>query len=200
MKRLKFILAVESYLVRKGFGVVLKNFPAIYIIKELDSVVQLDQYLKQHSPDYLIICDSLFSKATSIFVENSALIEKTILLNKEDVSDPVRKVKESISINDNQELIQLKIDSLISPHFKDQRDPTIPELSDREKTIVKFAATGFTNKEIAEKLFLSTHTVITHRKNISRKLGIKSLSGLTVYAIVNNIINIEEITGIKKTD
>ena len=63
-----------------------------------------------------------------------------------------------------------------------------------EKTIVRLVAMGLTNKQIAGELFLSAHTVITHRKNISSKLGIKSVSGLTVYAIVNNIITIEELS------
>ena len=68
------------------------------------------------------------------------------------------------------------------------------ELTQREKTIVRQVSLGLTNKQIAEELFLSTHTVTTHRKNISSKLGIKSVSGLTVYAIVNNIITIEEVS------
>ena len=68
------------------------------------------------------------------------------------------------------------------------------ELTQREKTIVRQVSLGQTNKQIAEELFLSTHTVTTHRKNISSKLGIKSVSGLTVYAIVNNIITIEEVS------
>ena len=200
MKRLKFILAVESYLIRKGIGVVLKNIPGNYIIKEVDTVLQLDQYLKRNNPDFIIICDSIFSKVTSIYLENSLLVEKTILINKDHSTDLSQGIKESISLNDTEDLIQLKIERLLEPYYKNHQDPAQPELSDREKTIVQFAAKGFTNKEIAEKLFLSTHTVITHRKNISRKLGIKSVSGLTVYAIVNNIINIEEITGMKKTD
>ena len=49
-------------------------------------------------------------------------------------------------------------------------------------------------KEIGEKLFISIHTVTTHRKNITQKLGIKTVSGLTVYAILNGIINLEEIS------
>ena len=54
-------------------------------------------------------------------------------------------------------------------------------------------ARGLTNKEIAEDLFISTHTVITHRKNIVRKLGIKTVSGLTVYAILNKIIDMTDL-------
>ncbi|WP_308586608.1 LuxR C-terminal-related transcriptional regulator, partial [uncultured Porphyromonas sp.] len=50
-----------------------------------------------------------------------------------------------------------------------------------------------TNKEIAEELFLSTHTVITHRRNIAKKLQIHSPSGLTIYAIMNKLVNLDEI-------
>ena len=67
-------------------------------------------------------------------------------------------------------------------------------LTPRENTIVRLVTTGYTNKQIADQLFLSAHTVITHRKNITSKLGIKSVSGLTIFAIVNNIITIEEVT------
>ncbi len=66
-------------------------------------------------------------------------------------------------------------------------------LSERELSILKLVALGNTNNEIAERLFISTHTVMTHRKNITRKLGIKTVSGLTVYAILNQHIKMEEI-------
>ncbi|MGE5354496.1 MAG: LuxR C-terminal-related transcriptional regulator, partial [Acidobacteriota bacterium] len=46
-----------------------------------------------------------------------------------------------------------------------------------------------------DRLFISPHTVITHRKNISQKTGIKSVSGLTIYAVVNNIIDIDKLNG-----
>ena len=67
------------------------------------------------------------------------------------------------------------------------------ELTPREKLILKHVALGYTNKEIATKLFISTHTVISHRKNITRKLDIKTVSGLTVYSLINGIIKMEDI-------
>ena len=66
-------------------------------------------------------------------------------------------------------------------------------LSEREKDIVRCVAKGMSNKEIADALFLSVHTVTTHRRNISSKLQIHTAAGLTIYAISNKLVNIEEI-------
>lgn len=63
------------------------------------------------------------------------------------------------------------------------------ELSTREKEILVCVAKGMLNKEIADACNLSIHTVITHRKNITRKTGIKTVAGLTVYALLNNLID-----------
>lgn len=67
------------------------------------------------------------------------------------------------------------------------------ELSLREKEVLRLIALGHTNKSIADTLFISTHTVISHRKNITDKLGIKSIPGLTVYAIIQKIISQADI-------
>jgi len=62
------------------------------------------------------------------------------------------------------------------------------ELSLRELEIIELIAKGLTNKQIADKLFLSTHTVNTHRKNIMKKLGIKNTAGIVIYAIQENLL------------
>ena len=67
------------------------------------------------------------------------------------------------------------------------------ELSDREKEILVSVAQGLLNKEIADRHNISINTVITHRKNITRKTGIKTVAGLTVYAILNNLVDINSI-------
>lgn len=66
-------------------------------------------------------------------------------------------------------------------------------LSAREKEVLVCVAKGLINKEIADQLNISIHTVITHRKNISRKTGIKTVAGLTVYALLNNLLDIHSV-------
>ena len=75
---------------------------------------------------------------------------------------------------------------------------TNPEnrLSERECDIVRCVVRGMANKEIAAQLFISLNTVLTHRKNISRKLNIHSVAGLTIYAIAAGLVSLEEV-GIK---
>ncbi|MDD6553042.1 MAG: helix-turn-helix transcriptional regulator [Prevotellaceae bacterium] len=67
------------------------------------------------------------------------------------------------------------------------------ELSQRERDVIIGVVQGLTNKEIADKLFISTNTVITHRRNIAKKLQIHSPAGLTIYAIVNKMVDISEV-------
>ena len=66
-------------------------------------------------------------------------------------------------------------------------------LSAREREIIVCVVKGMTNKQIADALCISTHTVITHRRNIAAKLQIHSAAGLTIYAIVNKLVELSEI-------
>ncbi len=66
-------------------------------------------------------------------------------------------------------------------------------LSEREKEIIVCVVQGMSNKEIADHLFIATNTVTTHRRNIARKLQIHSPAGLTIYAIVNNLVDISTV-------
>ena len=79
-------------------------------------------------------------------------------------------------------------DSSIYNTKDDQRE----ELSEREKDVLVEVVKGLSNKQIADTLALSAHTVMSHRKNIARKLNIHSIAGLTIYAIVNGIISLED--------
>ena len=79
-----------------------------------------------------------------------------------------------------------------APMAKEEKTAT-DDLSQREKEIITCVVKGMSNKEIAESLYISIHTVITHRRNIARKLQIHSPTLLTVYAIVNKLVDISEV-------
>lgn len=80
------------------------------------------------------------------------------------------------------------------PHTRRHHSvPDTEELSEREQDVLVQVVHGLSNKEIADVLCISTHTVITHRKNIARKLNIHSTAGLTIYAIVNKLVDINSL-------
>lgn len=79
--------------------------------------------------------------------------------------------------------------SLLQELAKPDEDQTEEySLTQREKDVLRLIATGLTNKEIADELNISVNTVITHRKNVTQKLGIRSASGLSLYALMNGLI------------
>ena len=96
-----------------------------------------------------------------------------------------------IDINDSKQKIINKLGELLADDSPKKNDDV--ELSKREVDVLVAVAKGMMNKEIADEMNISIHTVISHRKNITRKTGIKSVSGLTVYALLNNLIDENEL-------
>ena len=107
----------------------------------------------------------------------------------------------NIYINDTEDQIVDTINNEINQIDKTNSNPknTIEninleeQLSKREVEVLKLLVRGYTAKEIASKLFISTHTVVTHRKNISKKLNIKSTSAMAIYAVTAKLVNIYDI-------
>lgn len=103
--------------------------------------------------------------------------------------DTLSNFDEIITIDDTRDTILKKIQK----HIKNSDDKNSNSLSDRENDVLKEIVRGRSNKEIADVLNISIHTVMSHRKNIMQKTGIKSQAGLTVYALTNNILNVENL-------
>lgn len=192
------ILLIEpSFLLREGFRTLFSQMGLSFRMEETDLPVTSFNKLIQRSQARLVIV-------------NPTLLHQS-RINR---TDPIMDGVTLIGLVDNQEspLQTGQFDALISRHasrseliqaFEDifrkhglmddaQNDQ---QLSERETEILRLVALGNTNTEIGEKLFISVHTVMTHRKNITRKLGIKTVSGLTVYAILNKVIVAEELKG-----
>ncbi|MDY3090628.1 MAG: response regulator transcription factor [Porphyromonas sp.] len=88
-----------------------------------------------------------------------------------------------------------QLSALIDKFVDAEEDKAVvsQDLTSREREILVCVVKGMTNKQIAEQLFLSQHTVITHRRNIGQKLNIKSPSALTLYAMMHNLIQSSDI-------
>lgn len=93
-----------------------------------------------------------------------------------------------LEIKSRQSDVSVQISKMINQNPSGQET-----LSDREKDVIVSLVQGMTNKEIADHLCISINTVITHRRNIARKLQIHSPAGLTIYAIVNNLVDISTV-------
>jgi DNA-binding NarL/FixJ family response regulator len=99
-----------------------------------------------------------------------------------------------ITISDTFDSAANKITRLISDENQQGHSSSQDTLSEREIDVLKLLASGLANKEIADKLNISINTVMSHRKNISQKTGIKSVSGLTIYAVVQKHVSIESLS------
>ncbi|MDR3227018.1 MAG: LuxR C-terminal-related transcriptional regulator [Prevotellaceae bacterium] len=191
---LRIIVAESSIIVRNGVVSVLQQININRIeVFEIDDAEQLRNLLCKQKTDILIINPLMFENVSLQQIRKeyansqlkcvalqTSLIDNSTLKNYDDV----------ISLYDSNEYIKAKINNLVS---ETEHTANNESLTTREKEIIVCVIKGMTNKQIADELCLSTHTVISHRRNITSKLQIHSTSGLTIYAIVNKLVELNEI-------
>ncbi len=197
MKSQELILvavATTSVIVRSGLVSVLKRMDVVNAeTVEITSKEGLWHCMEAHVPDILIV-DPQFEGWFEVEEFKAAFphaVTKIVSLLCTFVdSNRLTGYDESINLFDDSDSLEKKIHTLMN--YADDEDNET-SLSQREKEIVGCIVKGMTNKEIAEKLFISVHTVITHRRNITRKLQIHSAAGLTIYAIVNKLVELSDV-------
>ena len=191
---LKIVIAEPSAIVRYGLETMLKRLPGLRIqVSEIATIESLTEDLRAHQPDVLIINPSIPGYFTIPHLkEMTGCPDMKCLALLYSVAEHavIRYYDDQISIFDSADEMKLKLERL---HTKGKDGDEQQTLSTREKEIVVCVVKGMTNREIADRLFLSTHTVITHRRNIARKLQVHSASALTVYAIVNKLVELSDI-------
>lgn len=188
MKLLNTIIIEKSYIVSKGLKKVLDETGKFNVIDTVLNNYQLKNLILNHNINIIFINESLKNEFIEILSENIN-IKLVAITNKSEIINDF--FIDFIDVNNEQSKIINKLENISSKHFTKEKSLKI-DLTKREITILKYVALGFTTKEIANELFISPHTVVTHRKNLSNRLGIKTVSGLTIYAVLNNIIDINE--------
>ena len=193
----KIIIVEPSPIVSAGLASFFDDIKQVSIVSQLDRIDRMEEKLAAYNPDILIINPLLIAYDTNeqflkICRDFSNVIPVALLTSYVDAGI-LKQFKDVIEINDSKQKVVTKIFNLLNDNKLSQDKPESVELSNRETDVLVALVKGMTNKEISDKLFISIHTVITHRKNIIRKTGIKSVSGLTVYALLNNLVDETEI-------
>ena len=192
----KILIAVaeSSVIVRSGLVSVLKRLPDMEVeVVEVTSKDGIRHCMEMHTPQILIVNPQLegwfdVDAFRQCYKQDVKLV--SLLCSMVD-SSQLKGYDERVTLFDDMASLEKKITELLN--IADEEEPDQDALSQREKEIVGCIVRGMTKKEIAEKLFISVHTVMTHRKNITRKLQIHSAAGLTIYAIVNKLVELSEV-------
>ena len=193
-KKYKILLIEPSEIVATGIGAIIDKSKEFRLVS---TIPNLGYYKNSKSSFDIVVINpavidynerfdirSLFSNDN----DRTTIVALTYTSYEEDV---LRQFDDCIGIYDSAERIRQKLQNAMKHSSENSNE--LYELSTRERDILIAVAKGSTNKEIADEYNISIYTVISHRRNISRKLGINTISGLTVYAIMNKLIDISSI-------
>ena len=197
MKINKIVIAEPSPIVAAGLLKFFEEMNQIHIVSVVDNLDDLNDKMIIHNPDMLIVNplmmgytnNNLIKQITQAYPETICIALVTTFIDK----NFLRYFREVIELSDNKQKVANKIFNLINNNDDSSSQNESVDLSNRETDVLICVAKGMTNKDISDMLNISVHTVITHRKNIVKKTGIKSVSGLTVYALLNNLVEESEI-------
>lgn len=219
-QKIKVVVCDDHNLVREGIVALLEKSPDIEVVGSVPNGAEALEITKKKSPDVVLMDLSMpvlnglqsTTKLKQLYPDVKVLIltqyedeEYIIQILKAGASGYILKtsiaedlIKGIKDVMNGERFFSARISKIILDDFikKAQglkQDKTIPELTGREYEVLKLVAEGYTNQEVAEKLFISVRTVEFHRANIMHKLKLKDFAGLVKYAIQKGIINIENI-------
>ena len=203
IEHLTVVLVEGNFLLRAGIEHLLEELPGLVLREVFDGTEKkLAEKIKLAKPDLVIVnCD--IDRKIQVSLLKVLQTESGILLvglvNKNTPLNISSRFPHVLHANEGKFELLEALQKIIGKRLKKIETENDPQnLSARELTILKKVAFGLTSQEIADELFLSIHTVMTHRKNITKKLGIKTVSGLTVYALMNKLVEMNEIERSKK--
>ena len=188
--RNRVILCEASEIIANGLAEVIDSMAQFDVVARIESPEHLNEKITASDANLAIINPLLLGYQNKEFINqlgkefpNLAIIALETSYLDHSILSPYSGV---IEITDTRSKIISKMNEFTQSEATKKDDV---ELSKREVDVLVAVAKGMMNKEIADLMNISIHTVISHRKNITRKTGIKSVSGLTVYALLNNLID-----------
>ncbi len=213
MKKIKIIIADSSFLSRKGLAALLSENTDFILLAEAISNADLIKQSEFHKPDLIIIdftsvnfsLDGL-QQAVKKYPK-AKILAVTELQSNEIISKGLKIGITSYLLKDcdQDEIVEAIYKTAAGEKFMcgkiansilKEKPVSLPEyscqgmhISEREMEIITLIAEGYSNKEMADKLFLSTHTVTTHRKNIMNKLDVNNTAGLVLFAVRENLVS-----------
>lgn len=197
MKTSRIAIADPSVIVLNGLAALLHDLPEYEVVLQSDDMHTVMTRLRILRPEVLIINPVMIDHSKRRMVrslfEEFADMRVVALVSAFFENSILRQYQGVIEITDDLQRIKSTLNQVVIQRNNDDADVDSSVLSDREKDVLICLAKGQKNNEIAENLNISASTVITHRKNIVRKTGIKSVSALTVYAILNNLLEEKDI-------
>lgn len=205
------IIADSYFVVREGYKSIITQNKNLKFLGSANCSEELLPLVKKNKPDVLIIDyeNETFSlediKSVITLSPNTSILAVTQQPTKQSILSALQNGVKSYLLKecDKQEVLDAiqttasgkeffcgKIMDILSGNIAIDPDTACQpvSLSEREMGIVKLIAEGLKNQQIAEKLFLSTHTVQTHRKNIMRKLAVRNTAGIVLYAVKENLL------------
>jgi len=193
--RINIVLLEPSLIICEGISNILSKSGQYFHIIRSDSLSEVQNLAAMGKFEFALINPSQIQNKNKEFaaIKKNYPAIKWIAIVYSFFDQPLLSMFDRVvNITDSVEAIikQFSVISITENHQHLENEQEL--LSEREIDVLKQIVKGFSNKEIADNLNISVHTVISHRKNISQKTGIKSQSGLTIYAISNKIILLED--------
>lgn len=193
MRKMRVAIVEPSTIIAEGVASLVGRGGEFEVVYTGDDARQLAERFAVVEPDLVIVGSQAVGGVTlrTIYPElqDVALVVLSTTVCDEEI---MRQFDGVVNIYDNQVQVLRKLRAAIEQSdtnpYSDSHD-----LSERERDVLILVAKGMANKEIAEALNISIHTVMSHRKNITHKTGIKSVAGLTVYALLNNLLDQNDV-------
>lgn len=192
----RILICEASEIIANGLAETIQGMAGFAVVSRIDNPDRISERILSSNANILIINPILLGyNGRNLPLELAKEYPQLtiIALVTSYLEDSTLKIYDGIiEINDSKLKVINKLNQITQSSDKGEKQDDV-ELSKREIDVLVAVAKGLMNKEIADEMNISIHTVISHRKNISRKTGIKSVSGLTVYALLNNLIDETEV-------